>query len=89
MEIEARIDTQSLDEDQAEALKALVAACKLAALPDEKTRASAPADDFHYQITIKDEAEEYNIETSYGAASDEVRALARKLTLLGRSTRNA
>ncbi len=79
------IDSQSLAEDEVQQLQDLIQAARFFELPAHPPEPSAAgADQFQYKITIEDGGQSHTIETTDGAAPDELRPLLRHLTLLAR-----
>ena len=83
--VTAEINSQSLAEDEVQQLQELIQTARFFDLPVHPTEpASGGADQFQYQISIEDGGQSHTIETTDGAATDDLRPLLRHLTLLAR-----
>lgn len=81
----ATIDTQALAEAESQHLHELIVTSGFFDLPPNLKNASLSVpDQFHYKVTITDEAHTHTVETNDISAPDTLRALLRQLTHLAR-----
>jgi hypothetical protein len=84
MTVKGDIDTASLPPEEAQSLRELVEAADVYNLPAKPSSSTPGADRFQYTLTIEDEGRRHTAELGEGAASDALRALLRRLTVLAR-----
>ena len=84
MTVRGDIDTDSLPAEEAQALRKMIEAADVYSLPAKLASPTPGADRFQYTLTIEDEGRRHTVELGEGAASDALRALLRRLTVLAR-----
>jgi hypothetical protein len=82
--IDAAINTQTLAEEDAQAVEDLVAASNFFALPEKLLPDALVPDEMYYVVGIKRAEEAHRVETSDTGATDGLRPLLRKLEMLAR-----
>lgn len=85
MRVAATIDSQTLPEDKAQALKEMIEQAGFFDLPPRLVSPTPGMDQFQYRLTIESaERGIHTIETSDAAAPPQLQPLLRELTLLAR-----
>ena len=89
LRLSATVDTTTLAADQASSLQSLIGAADFFDLPAQVPSSTQVPDQFHYRVTIEAAGKRHTVDADETAASPELQALLRQLTLLARSTRAA
>ena len=89
MSIAATIDTEALPAHNAQELLRLVDAASFFDLPATIRMPAQGADQFHYKLTVEDEARRHTVEVGDAAAPAALQPLLRQLTILARQPRDS
>jgi len=84
MTVSGKIDTASLPPEEAQDLREMVDAAGVYDLPARPDTPAPGADRFQYTLTVEDAGRQHTVEVGEAGASDELRALLRRLTILAR-----
>jgi hypothetical protein len=84
MTVSGEVDTASLPPEEAQALREMVDAACVYDLPARPASSTPGADRFQYTLTVEDEGQQHTVELGEAAASDALRVLLRRLTVLAR-----
>jgi len=84
MTVSGEIDTASLPPEEAQALREMVDAAGIYDLPAKPDAPAPGSDRFSYTLTVDDAGRQHSVEVGEAGASDALRALLRRLTILAR-----
>lgn len=89
MRMTATVDSESLSEEEARELRALVGQARFFELPEEIGGPAEGADRFIYILTVEMEGRRHSVRTSEATAPPELRSLIRWLTNAARKGRRS
>lgn len=87
MRLESNIDSASLPQDEAQALKTELENAHFFALPDQLTAKVGGADRFQYEITVEDGGNRHSVQAGEAALPDTLQPLVQHLEMLARTRR--